>query len=127
MHLTHPRLSLSILALGASLAAFHWFATLNFLYWQYVWLDTVSHFLGGTLVGLIALRLLRGVRLPFSGIIPIIVLVSVVGVGWETFEVLIGSPREANYAFDTSLDLLMDILGACFAYLLFGDKTKNDI
>jgi VanZ family protein len=119
MQIPHARLTLSILAVSAILAAFHWYASLNFLYWHYVWLDTLSHFLGGVLAGLMSIRFLRGVRLP-SRFVFVFLLVLLVGVAWETFEFFIGSPREANYVFDTSVDIVMDMLGGALAYLLFG-------
>lgn len=82
------------------------------LYWYYPWLDTVSHFLGGAWVAMVLWwacgRLCAMKPREFT----IIILAIAVGVGWEVFEYLGGIPREGNWVLDTSLDLLLDVVGA---------------
>jgi len=51
----------------------------------------------------------------------VLIVVVVVSIGWEFFEFTAGVPREANFAFDTSLDLLMDGVGA-FAGFMTGKR-----
>ncbi len=76
-----------------------------------VWFDVPMHFLGGVTIAVFLVALLMHFR-------PRLFLLGVFGVSvsWEVFEYLAGFPREANYVFDTSLDLLMDALGALFVY-----------
>ncbi len=98
-----------------------------YLQWYYWWYDLVLHFLGGLWVALaitwLWLALSRKVR-----IVPILLAVLVVGGAWELFEYVIGSLREGNYFFDTSLDMLMDALGGLCGYLLVhvAMLEKND-
>jgi hypothetical protein len=104
---------LSALALSALLAVLNQVAITEHLYWKYVWFDVPMHFLGGLVLGLFAVGLLGKFRpLLFIG------FVLVLSVLWEVLEYYFGVPREANYAFDTALDLLMDALGALVAYAL---------
>ena len=48
----------------------------------------------------------------------LILAAMVIGVAWEVFEIFAGIPREANFAFDTSLDLTMDFIGALAGFAL---------
>ena len=101
------------LILSAGLAVLHYFALTEYLYWYYVWLDVPVHFLGGLTLAMLCIGLLRSFR-PVS----FVLFMSVVVVGWELFEFVIQTEREANFFFDTALDLLMGSLGALGAYLL---------
>ena len=64
--------------------------------------------------------------------LPLKVFLSVlfVSVGWEVFELAVGIPREANFVFDTILDLLMDAVGG-FAGFSIGKRlitsTQGDL
>ena len=100
------------LVLAALLAGVHIYALLNYWYWYYPWLDVPVHFLGGAFMGSAVVGFL-GKAKPRT-----FLLVVVAGaVGWELFELLINTEREANFALDTSLDLLMDTLGITLAYV----------
>lgn len=99
-----------------------------YLQWYFWWYDIMLHFLGGLWVALMFQWYAHKER-RMVFIIPTILVVIVVGTGWELFEVMIGSPREANFAFDTSLDILMDVLGgivgyAWASYLLANSASK---
>lgn len=100
----------------AIIGAVHIAALKLYLYWLFPWLDVFVHFGGAMWVALAAMWLLSSVhqRLSFLKVFFIIVTVSV---GWELFEAWGGIPREANFVFDTSLDLLMDVLGGIMGYL----------
>ncbi len=113
---TSSRLRWLLAALVAALiiAALEQWAVADFLYWRYVWFDVPMHFLGGLTIAL-SLVALSGSRFRPYAFITCMVLVAV---GWEVFEVIIGSPQKANYVLDTSLDLLMDTLGASLIYLI---------
>ncbi|MBU6323586.1 MAG: hypothetical protein KGI41_03795 [Patescibacteria group bacterium] len=101
------------LSLAALLAGLEGWAVADHLYWRYVWSDTVMHFLGGMMSGSLAVGLLRTFR-PLR----FILVVAVIAFGWEAYEIAIGTPHALNYAFDTSLDLLMDALGALLIYAI---------
>ena len=79
------------------------------------WYDIMLHFLGGLWVALM-FQWLAARQKATVLIIPTLLAVCLVGVAWEIFEILIGSPREANFAFDTSLDILMDVIGGILGY-----------
>lgn len=99
------------LAVIAALGVLHVSALYFSLYWHFVWLDTVSHFLGGVWVALAYGWLMLRLANRRPSLLEIVVAVLCVGLCWEVFEVAFGIPREANWAFDTALDLLMDVIG----------------
>ncbi|MBU2104094.1 hypothetical protein KKD81_03525 [Patescibacteria group bacterium] len=104
---------ISALILAALLATLQHVALTEYLYWRYHWFDTLMHFLGGLAVASFVVGVLHKHRAQLF-------LVGMVGiaVGWEVFEFAIGTQREANFVFDTSLDLLMDTLGMATVYLV---------
>lgn len=104
---------LKALVLSTLLAVFHSWALSAYLYWHYVWLDVPVHLLGGLTLGMVFIAIARKFR-PISYII----FMAIVIFGWEAFEFVIGTSREANFIFDTSLDLLMGAIGGVLAYLL---------
>ena len=117
-----------LLIASAVLAGVHWSALMLDLYWQYLWLDVPMHALGGAVVALIpfALVTLR-VRLPerFLRLTPVLLLVLIVGLIWELFEHFTGATFAAqNYAFDTTLDLIFDLIGGYIGYIV-GSRTRN--
>lgn len=101
------------LILSAGLAVLHYYALADFLYWRYVWLDVPVHFLGGLALAMLVIGVLRNFH-------PRTFVLSMAGVliGWELFELVIQTTREANFVFDTALDVLMGTLGALVAYTL---------
>ncbi|OHB19781.1 MAG: hypothetical protein A2854_03990 [Parcubacteria group bacterium RIFCSPHIGHO2_01_FULL_56_18] len=101
----------------AIVGAVHIIALRLYLYWLFPWLDTFVHFAGALWVALAAVWLLAALHQQTS-FIRILVILVLVSIGWELFEFWGGIPREANFAFDTSLDLLMDSLGGISGYLL---------
>ncbi len=104
---------LGALVLSALLAAFHVHALQEYLYWRNVWLDVPVHFVGGFTIGIF----LAGFLIRFR---PFLFLTGffAVAVAWEVFEYYFGVPRDTNYIFDTTLDLLTGFLGALAAYVL---------
>lgn len=101
------------LILSALLALLEFLAVANYLFWRYTWFDIPMHFLGGATIAVFLVALLMHFR-------PRVFLLGmfVVAIGWEIFEYLFGFPREANYYFDTALDLLMDTLGGVVVYIV---------
>ncbi|MGB4076373.1 MAG: hypothetical protein WBK28_01545 [Minisyncoccia bacterium] len=104
---------IAALFLCALLAALHIWATSGFYYWHYPWLDVAAHYLGGLSLGalLVGLLMHRRPRI-YLGVF------AALAISWELFEYFSGIPRAANFVFDTSLDLLMDALGALTVYTL---------
>lgn len=101
------------LVLTGALAIFNSIALEQYLYWKFEWFDTFMHFLGGmSIAAFVGAILLTHRPYAFFGIS------FVAFVAWEVFEYLFGIPREANYAFDTTIDFIMDILGALVVYVL---------
>lgn len=109
------RLSWLFLALifATALAYAQHVALAEFLYWRYPWFDTFMHFLGGLTIGTLVIGVFKDLR-PRLFLLALIA----VAVGWEIFELMIHAERETNFAFDTSLDILMDSLGALLAYVV---------
>jgi len=102
---------IAALLLSALLAVSHIWAMADFLYWKYVWLDVPVHLLGGLAIGVFVAALLNAWK-PLS----FLLLAAVLIIGWEVFEYFLGPLREANYVFDTAIDLLMGTIGALIAY-----------
>lgn len=103
---------LAALVFAAALALLQHWALAEFLYWRYPWFDTMMHFLGGLAAATFVVGLLHRKRAQLF-----LVGMVLVAVGWEVFELAINAQREANFIFDTSLDLLMDTLGMATVYL----------
>lgn len=101
------------LVLAALLASIHLYALPHFWYWYYPWLDLPVHLLGGMFMATAVIGVLGKYR-------PGVFLAAVVAgsLGWEVFELLINVDREANFALDTSLDLLMDTFGIVLPYAM---------
>jgi hypothetical protein len=112
-----PALFLTQTAVVLLVAAVHLSALQWYLYWYYPWLDLFSHFLGGLWIALASAWLLSYVAREVT-VLRLILAAMVIGVAWEVFEVFAGIPREANFAFDTSLDLTMDFIGALAGFAL---------
>ena len=99
----------------APLVALHFAGLVFYLYWYFPWFDLITHFMGGMWAGAFLLWLREQ-----AGYAPNLLFVVagtlLIGIVWEIFELAAGLPRDANYAFDTSLDLLMDVLGSVFVF-----------
>lgn len=111
-------LACSIYALAATHAAALYFAW----YWTYPWFDILTHFWGGTTVALGAIWFARHSRYSppklreMRSLAVVLVAIGVIGVVWEFYELFVQFffvlPLPPNYFPDTSLDLVMDIIGA---------------
>jgi hypothetical protein len=109
------RLAWFFLALGSTalLAVAHTVASAEYLYWQYRWLDTPMHLLGGFALGSLVIALLFRYRPAYY-----VAAMLFVAISWEVFEVALGLPQPADYLLDTAHDLLNDTLGAGAAFIL---------
>lgn len=107
----------------SALAFLYFLGLLLYLEWVFWWYDIVLHFLGGVWVALALYTAIVyfGQTPAAAGVIGGLIIV---GILWEIFELAIGAPREANYFLDTSLDLLMDVLGGFFGFLI-GERVMR--
>jgi hypothetical protein len=109
------------------LAVVHIIALELFLYWRFWWFDIPMHFIGGSVVAL-GLFTLRDLRLPIPArylrAVPVVLLVIVVAMLWEVYELFIGVPIESDYVVDTLIDLSMGILGGLVGYSIGTSLNK---
>lgn len=120
------------LAVMVLLAVLHFSALTFFLYWRFPWFDLLTHFLGGAVIGCGALWLIhmyeahKGISLSNNAQL-VFVIACALGIGgaWEIFELTFKLFDPDNYAFDTSIDLVMDTLGALTAWKL-AHVTKEE-
>ena len=103
------------------LAAVHFIALQLFLYWRYWWFDLPVHFIGGTVVAL-AVFTLHDLRVfvpeRWLRFIPVVLLVFLIAMSWEVYELMIGIPIEEDYVLDTTLDLVMGLFGGALGYFV---------
>ncbi len=104
------------------LAASHITALSFALYFTYSWLDIVMHLLGGFVVALgIGILPYIRIHLPpvWNSLSGYLILVLLVGVLWESFELWAGIWRfiDPDFFLDTVLDLCMDICGGVLGYI----------
>lgn len=117
---------LGILTLVAVLGLLQVVALEQFLYWRIWWFDMVMHFIGGLIIGAVSVFITTYITplKKYSFLVFLTLLVGV-GVGWELLELTTGMFREENYTLDTSIDLLMDTIGAVVVYgaVRYGSRT----
>lgn len=125
MSMARHVLFISQFLLVVGLLTVHFFALQNDLYWRYLWLDIPMHFFGGLWAALAVVWLFAW--LSRQGTFARVMLaVLAIGIAWEIFEVLIGMTNATNYTLDTSLDILMDILGGITGYALAKRVIQSD-
>lgn len=119
-------LSIETLLLLASTGVLNQIAVNYNLYWQTSEFDSLVHFFGGATASLFFLWLyffsgfFNSQRRSFGRFLQISLLGTVfIAVSWEVFELLLGEASivGSKYPFDTTMDLIMDLLGALAACL----------
>lgn len=125
----HKPLFIEILIFSLIISFIHYFAAIYGLYWAISWLDILMHFLGGLLIGLIVLFVFftsEKIDFPKENRLMVIIfsisLVLVVGLLWELWELYVGIANLFTDSADTIMDLVMDIIGAIFAYFYSTNK-----
>lgn len=112
----------------AVVGVLNYIATVNHLYWFVYEFDSAVHFLSGATLSAFFLWLyfFSGFFNPPNRDLKKFFFVSVLGVvlvavSWEVYELFLGEAavQKAEYAYDTSLDLIMDFLGA-MAFCFYG-------
>ena len=119
-----------IAVLGIAIAVVNGLATIFYWYSSIWWFDMPMHFAGGLFIGLLAYSILASLEIPFiqrlrersSPVIAIIIVVAIIGVGWEIFEYALQYFSGAQFAnpLDSVSDFFFDLVGAAAAglYLL---------
>lgn len=105
---------LGTLVVATSIAVLHQLALEHFLYWKLWWFDVLLHFLGGVLIGGIAFVFSDVYKTP--RLLTLILILLIVGIGWEVFEWIFKLYDGAWDPVDTAIDLAMDTLGAFLVY-----------
>lgn len=124
--MNRERVLYALFILLTGITVLHFTGIDRFWYWTYWWFDLATHFLFGLWVGLFVLwiiflsRYFRDISFGHARACALaLVVIGIIGVLWEVFEVWAGIPIREGYALDTALDLLMDLSGAFVGYLFF--------
>jgi len=116
------RLAISIFSIGVLILALHMRAIDLYWYWSFWWMDIMMHFLGGLLIGLIALLVSAHYKIQIRRMfLATLGVVLIVGIGWEIFEYVSGIFILEDPFPDTFYDLVMDTVGGIAAYLYATD------
>ena len=126
-------LLLEIFITSILVALLHQLALSFYLYWTTWWFDVLMHFLGGVVIGLLAVYFFfvsgyvrATLEIKNLTIIFLTVMASilVVGLTWELWEIFAGFSHHIEDRVDTIKDLVMDVLGAIAAFYYSKDKLK---
>ncbi|NBV77430.1 hypothetical protein EBR66_04680 [bacterium] len=93
----------------------HIVALNHFWYWRYPWVDIVAHGVGGVSLGLF-MHWALSIQYNQPRILAVLIYTLVVCVAWECFEYMAGFTRDIGYAFDTTQDILIGLLGGTVGY-----------
>ena len=99
-------------------------ASAFYLYWTVWWYDVMMHFLGGVTLGCFALYFMP--KISKKTLIAAFSIVMIVSGAWEVFEYVTDiSPAQegANYAADTTQDLVLDAVGSGLVMLYVKRRT----
>lgn len=109
-------LFISVLTLGI----IHNVALELFLYWRYPFLDLPVHMLGGAIIVLFLFALpTMGINIPprYLTLKSVLLTVLIIGLFWEVFEMVARIPVIGeNFQFDTTLDLISDVIGGAIGF-----------
>lgn len=117
----NKKILISLFSLTVLLFFLHGIATVFELYWSVWWIDIVNHLVGGAVVSMIGVLLwLNGKEKRPPKPLELLLFVLFVSIAWEVFEFSFGlmSFSEKGVKFDTSLDIVMDLLGILVARFL---------
>jgi putative flippase GtrA len=117
-------LFIEFFVLSALVAILHYIALTFFLYWITDWFDIMMHFLGGAVIGLMVTFIFFTsgyIKYPNDHWVVVLSVtlgaVLIVGLTWELWEIFVGFTDVLKDRNDTILDIIMDLLGGCAAYL----------
>ena len=109
------------LVAASVLAVVHVLSLQFFLYWHYLWLDIPMHALGGAVAALaVFVPYDFGAPLPRRWLqpLPVLLLVLLVALSWEVYEIMLGIPFGEDYVADTASDLGAAMLGGVTGFLV---------
>jgi len=108
------------------LAAIHYLALQLFFYWRFTWFDIPMHLFGGAVValGVFTLRDLRLIPNTFLTVKMVLLFVFITAGVWELFELYAGVPIDEAYYPDTTLDVIMGMLGGYLGYIV-GNRLRS--
>ncbi len=102
-----------------SLTVIHIVAEKLFLYWKLEWFDIPVHILGGVVIvfGIFALHDIRFlIKKRHTQLLSVMLLVFIIAMSWEAYEIMMGLTPDINYLFDTVIDLGMGVIGGLIGY-----------
>ncbi len=114
------------------LAVLHWLALELLLYWRFWWADIITHVLGGA-VAIMGLYSLKDMKL-WPHAIPLTLLscfglIVLIAVSWEVFwksmELFGYSFNKDDYVADTTLDILVGMVGGYIGYVIASKLTRE--
>lgn len=113
-----------IFSLSIIISFLHYSALVLFLYWTVSWFDSMMHFLGGLLIGLIIsfiFYIYEWEAFPKNNKVQVLIItlggVLVIGLTWELWELFVGFTDIVKDQTDTLLDIIMDLIGGGMAFL----------
>ena len=113
------RLFWMMFGLLALVAVLHSIGLSKHYYWSIWWYDIVMHGLGGAWAALVLLWVSRWSKFTFnSSLLVVLAGALIIGSGWEIYELTFGLTftTARNYYSDTTLDLIMDLVGGSAIY-----------
>ena len=101
----------------AGVGVLHIVGSAFYLYWLFWWYDVVVHALGSMWAALAVnwVYALFGKTPRWAHVLFVVILI---GAAWEVFEYVVGISRRPDFAYDTSTDLLVDVLGALAGFFI---------
>lgn len=119
----------SLLPLSILLSLLNFTALKFHLYWTTWWMDVINHFLGGVIITIIFFVICLFADADFNPkkYFPKLILFAIaIGVLWEVFEVYFGLTfvDRQGYWQDTTLDMVMDMVGMFVTYRALINKAR---
>lgn len=113
-------LIVAIFLINALANKFYWYSSI----WYF---DIIMHFLGGLWIGIFAFYFFSPQTISFRLIFKILIMVFLIGIGWEIFEVFVDKVISLNYfnILDTISDILFDLTGGIMAIFYYMKKIMT--
>ena len=128
----HTKLFKQTFLLFCVIAILKFVGDMLYLFDSLWWYDIVLHFLGGGLVAMAVFVIWNIFKLPIlknnTMVFFVIIFSLIMSVLWEYYELYFGLTTLSDglvYRFDTTKDLIMDILGI-FCGIFYSFKLKNE-
>ncbi len=128
------KLIVEVFVVALLVALLHKMALVYSLYWAIEWFDIPMHFLGGFLIGILAMfvfftsgwvNFTKNIREWQMLLFITVASVLIVGLAWELWELFYGLTDLFEDRADTILDVIMDTIGA-FSAFYYGKGKINE-